>query len=76
MVIDTFLAAAAAYLDLRQRAGLRPWSEARLSTVLFDDGKKLARLRAGADLTTRTLQTAKDRLDQLQAQLTTTVGGG
>jgi hypothetical protein len=41
-------------------------SEARLSTILFGSGRSIERLKAGRDVTTRVLERAAQRLNELE----------
>lgn len=61
--VDAFLARCASYC---KRRGI---SEARLSTIILRDGKRLRKLREGAGIQVDTLRAANARLDDLFAGL-------
>lgn len=61
--LKTFLERVA---DFENRA---PWAESTLSRKLFDDGKTLGRIRRGGNVTVRTMERARARLDHLESTL-------
>lgn len=63
MAIRAFLKRCDAYAD---RRGI---SRARLSTLLFNDGKKLSLLEEGRDIGVRTLERAEEALSELEQAL-------
>lgn len=69
MLVESLLKRCDLYLTKRRTLGLRPWSDGRLSTLLFNDGDKLSELRRGRDVNTRTFERAKRKLLDLERAL-------
>jgi len=68
MDLDGFLSRCDRLMERRAELG-RPLSEARLSTILFSCGPRLARLRAGRRIYHATLQQAEALLAAEEAKL-------
>ena len=66
--LESFLARCEKYLHLRKSKGLRPWTEATLSARLFNNGGKIAQIRAGKDVYSGTLDAAGLELTALERQ--------
>lgn len=63
MTISEFLNRCDAY------AAKRDIGDARLSTLIFNDGKRIGALRAGGDIGVKTLARAVDALAELERQV-------
>ena len=63
MTISDFLARCDAY------AARRDIGDARLSTLIFNDGKRIGTLRAGGDIGVKTLARAEEALARLERDL-------